>query len=300
MVHFSIKSRPVVLFLLVGMLSACAARELRKGQDYFNEAATIENRALLTSVGDNPEASPVDAIAALNKYRLAEASLLKQLEEDARELKADKLYGSTYVLLAMAQWRISDLEGNALSEKEKPSLSKKSAEELQPTENNAKRRQTLLATINTISANKKNWTLGTRDRVISHALYGFYDHDGGRMAKDYERAREWFTSALDRFDEAIETNNVPPNHPVRVYIAMAKLRTLASWLLASYSSGLTDQGNMKDVNAINDRVKKTVCSIQSFYEAQTEYSKQLKSRINTLLVPIGLDIPDERVCEEIQ
>ena len=219
----------------------------------------------------------------MSKYRTAESKLKKQLENEEAQLKEDKLYGTTYILLAMTQWRISDLEGNKLADNENPS-------KVNGIPVDKSRRQTLLATINIINENKEKWTLGTRDRVLSHALYGFYDHDGGRMAADYEKAGKWFKSALERYDEAINKNDVPFNHSIRVYIAMAKLRTLAAWTFAADANGQDD-----DQQVINEAAKSTICAIQHFYNTQNG----LKSKLELLLAEIAEDMPSRDYCKAI-
>ena len=280
--------------LAMALISGCIVTQVRKGQDYFSQAAAIENKAIFSSLAlDSPDAGPSDAMAALTCYRLAEASLESELAKEAESLKQSGLYGTTYVLLAMTQWRIAALEGNRLTTGERPSG-------IKMTSKKRTRRQMLLERINTINQHKHEWTLGTRDKVLSHALYGFYDHDGGQMAPEYDRAKKWFKSALNRFDEAVKNNDVPPNHSIRVYIAMAKLRTLASWLFASQSSGLTPEGDIKDVREINTHAKTTICSIEPFYRSESRLSNRIETKLDYLLATIGLSMPTKSSCQSIQ
>src|SRR5262245_35287265 len=96
-----------VLWLVTG----CVARTLREAQDHFNKAAEIETRAIDRSLlSDNPEANPSDALAALNEYRLAYSVATQLIKEQSSSLKQENLLGVTYILKAMALWRIAGLE----------------------------------------------------------------------------------------------------------------------------------------------------------------------------------------------
>ena len=214
---------PLFLLILLSFLVGCAAHTLREVQDSFNKGAEIELRAMDHSwLSDNPDASPAEALAAVNSYRLANAMATKLIDKESKNLKEDNLLGATYVLRAMSLWRISDLEGNQTMANEK-----KAGEGAD--EKPANTRQQLLTVLGQIEQlqSSKEITLGTRDRVLYKALYGFYDHDGGRHEQDYKIAREWFQSANKRLKESL--NDVPARHPIRVYVGSARLRTLAAW-----------------------------------------------------------------------
>jgi hypothetical protein len=285
--HYRLRS--ILLVLILWLTVGCAARTLRDAQEHFNKGAEVELRAMDRSLlSDNPVANPGDAFSALNEYRLANSEAGALIDEDWNNLKEDKLLGATYMLKAMALWRISDLEGNTLEKGEALGAEK-------PSEGITNSRQELLALLGTITElqRRQEITLGTRDQVLHKALYGFYDHDGGRAENDYSKAREWFKSAHRRLEEAVSDDVVPLRHPIRVYIGSAQLRTLAAWHLALYEldKECTSNGNMptcdyltKDQILINDETEHVVCKLRPFYENNEE----VRNRLIQLLSPIGL------------
>jgi hypothetical protein len=284
--------RPILIILILGLFIGCAAVTLREAQDHFNRGAEIELRAMDRSLlSDHPEASPGDAIAALNEYRLANSATTKLIDEESRKLKQDNLLGATYVLKAMALWRISDLEGDILTEGESPRAT-------QPLDKVTNSRQELLAVLSEIEKLRQGedqLTLGTRDRVLHKALYGFYDHDGGRSENDYTKAREWFKSANQRLKDAL-TGDVPQRHPIRVYVGSAQLRTLAAWNQALYSARKNcdcrstpkpqccDQ-IVQDQQTINDETKNVVCELRPFWDGKKEVRDSLSQLLSTIGLP---------------
>ncbi len=282
-----------VLFTAVG----CAVKTLRETQDHFNKGAQIELRALDASLlNDNPDAGPGDAFSALNEYRLAYSKAKKLIETESKSLKQDNLLGAAYVLKALAIWRISDLEGDELQKAEKPGATI-------PEQGLTNSRQQLLSVLNEIDQGmeKQAFILGTRDRVLYKALYGFYDHDGGRAADDYETAKVWFKSAFDRLGESIDSS-VPLNHPVRVYIGSARLRTLAAWNKSIYieqqkclaRDAACKKKFIDEKKVIKAYTKETVCGINQFWHE----NDALKTSLKKLLAPIGLlSLLNDRTCE---
>ncbi|MGE5840359.1 MAG: hypothetical protein ACM34H_10520 [Deltaproteobacteria bacterium] len=273
----------ILLLILLWLASGCTAYTLREAQDSFNKAAEIELRALDRSLRtDNPEASPSDAMAALNSYRLADSAVTKLITTDSRTLKEDNLLGAAYVLKAMALWRISDLEAVQPSEVERPG-------DTQPVAGGKPfgTRQELLALLGTIEQLRANHEimLGTRDLVLFRALYGFYDHDGGRAESDFAKARVWFQSADRRLKESLA--GVPPQHPVQVYVGSARLRTLAAWNQALYvgkRSSADPQVVRQDQRTINETAREVYCGLRSFWETNADVKKSLAQ----LLAAIGL------------
>jgi hypothetical protein len=278
----------IVSLLIVG----CVAHTLREAQDSFNNGAEIELRAMDRSwLSDNPDASPADALAALNSYRLANSEATKLINKDSKSLKEDKLLGATYVLKAMALWRISDLEGNQVEGDEKP---RATAPDKKPTNT----RQELLALLSQIEElqNNKEITLGTRDRVLYKALYGFYDHDGGRAESDYKKARQWFQSANKRLKESL--SDVPPQHPIRVYVGSARLRTMAAWnqalFVARMNSASSPELLKEDQNEVNKIAKEVVCELRPFWEYNDGVKKLLKQLLATIGQTPAIDTCDTR------
>lgn len=279
--RFSLVLFLIALWLLIG----CATHTLREAQDSFNKGAEIELRAMDRSwLSDNPDASPADALAALNSYRLAKSVATKLIDENSKSLKEDSLLGATYVLKAMALWRISDLEGNQPAADEKRGATG-------PDKKLVNTRQELLAVLSQMEQlqSSKEITLGTRDRVLFRALYGFYDHDGGHAESDYTKARGWFQSANKRLKESL--SDVPPQHPVRVYVGSARLRTLAAWNQALYAGkkSVSDQDLLKkDQQAINEIAIEAVCELRPFWEYNDDVKKSLVQLLSTIGQPSAI------------
>jgi hypothetical protein len=292
MIRF-VSARNLLLILVAIALSGCAAASLREAQDQFNTGAEIEARALNASLlSDNVDAGPAASIAALNEYRLAYTTATKAIAENSAELRQDKLLGATYVLKAMALWRISDLQGDPLQEAEKPytevlGVPFAGNDDSSPASiDNA--RQQLLTVLNEIQNlhGQGNIYLGTRDKVLLRALYGFYDHDGGRAASNYVDAKPWLESAIKQLDIAV-SKDVPAQHPVRVYVGSAQLRTLAVWNVfirtefqACKSDESRDNPNCKKTQKerqekINRQTKTIVCDLEPFWVNNATIKKQL-------------------------
>ena len=287
----------------------CSAVQLRDAQDNFNKGAEIELKALDRSLlSDKPDANPGDALAALNEYRLAHTLAQQLIEEKSNELRQDKLLGATYILNAMALWRISDLEGDSPKKGEEPGAT--GDEKKEQGNQVTSTRQKLLAVLNQIknAENEEQITLGTRDKVLHKALYGFYDHDGGRAENNYAKARVWFQSAIKRQKESLD-GDVPQQHPIRVYVGSAQLRTLSSWEFARYIQIKNNNETSRNENCISnpnsdiceelkkertdlmgdeetivEETKNVICVLKPFWEKNEEVKKSLSK----LLAPIGL------------
>ena len=304
----SILSSFLLLFIL-WFTVGCPAVQLRDAQDNFNKGAEIELKALDRSLlSDNPDANPGDALAALNEYRLAHTLAEQLIEKKSNELRQDNLLGATYILNALALWRISDLEGNSPVEGEKAGAT--GADKKENENPVATTRQQLLAVLNQIqiAQDENRITLGTRDKVLHKALYGYYDHDGGRAEINYAKARKWFESAINRLKKSLD-GDVAPQHPIRVYVGSAQLRTLAAWELSRYIAieNNTKESKKKDCQSnstsndcidiakkreaiINDEktiieeTKTVICGLKPFSEKNSAVEKSLTK----LLAPIGL------------
>ena len=142
----------------------CSAVQLRDAQDNFNKGAEIELQALDRSLlSDNPDANPGDAFAALNEYRLAHTLAEKLIEEKSNELRQDNLLGATYILNAMALWRISDLEGDSPKKGEEPGAT--GDEKKEQGNQVTSTRQKLLAVLNQIKTAESEKQI-TKIRII--------------------------------------------------------------------------------------------------------------------------------------
>lgn len=193
-----------VLVALVMMASACGTiRHIREAQDAFNNAAEAERAAPFET---DPSARWVSTAAA--EYRLALGLTARELRDNRQALDEDDLLGTALMLKALCIWRLGDLGEMPLQGNE------------------------LTSALDVVSAFGPE-KLGTRDRTLFFALPGLRDHDLGLRAADYEGAKSFFTSAVQKIDEAITRANPPANHPIRQYLHLAQLQSLRAWLAAA-------------------------------------------------------------------
>lgn len=283
--------RIFILLLVAWTMCGCAAVTLRDAQDHFNKASSIELRAMDASLlRDNPEASPAEIVSVLNEYRLCNQTVTELIDQKSASLKKDNLLGAAYVLKAMSLWRISDLQGDQPEAAEKPSTQPAAAGG-----SAANTRQELLTLLNQMKdlQNKKELSLATRDRVLYKALYGFYDHDGGRMEKDYAKAVVWFRSAGHQMGGSVA--EAPAMHPVRIYIGAAQLRTLAAWNLVLNNERIKCERSSdppacrpavkKDQDEILENAKNVYCNLKPFWDGND--GQQVKSLLNKLTLAVG-------------
>lgn len=213
----------VVLLLLVLplLLAGCVARGIREAQDAFNRAAAAEQQ-----IDAAPEVT-TDGMrgssAAASGYALASSLLDSELAHHESDLAEEKLLGTALVLKALCLWRLDGLayDGDVAA-----------APDSEAAKEDARRTAEFLAAVEKAKATDD---LGTRDRVLLEALPGLRDHDRALRAKDYETAKRFFVSAFETLERALQTVDPPKNHPVRVYVGLAQLRTLRAWQAANYA-----------------------------------------------------------------
>lgn len=199
---YSIIRSTGIAFLLLVVAIGCGAHRLKQAQDSYNEAARIE---LQVSFEDRePTGNLFEGDSqALRNYQVALALTDEALNEYAKSLKDDKLYGTALMLKALCQWRIAALDEKA------------DREAIRKIVNETKK-----------LSKDKGITLGTRDRVLLKALPGLHEHAVGLQQSDPEKAVNFFESALETLGQALRTEKPPPDHPVRAYIRLAQMRTL--------------------------------------------------------------------------
>lgn len=224
-----------VVLLLVFVTAGCGAHQLKEAQDSFNQAAAIEAGSSLEqeqSTGDPLVGDP----QAINNYRMALALTNEALDEHADSLAEDKLYGTALMLKALSSWRIAALDEDA----------------------DTADVQAIVGQIETL-ADKQQIELGTRDAVLLKALPGLQEHALGLQESDPKKAGKLFESALDTLDRALNEENPPEDHPVRVYIRLAQLRSVRAWRWVSYPDRPpnSERDRLKEWNSEwNERYKK--------------------------------------------
>jgi hypothetical protein len=199
-----------IVLLLAFVTAGCGAHRLKEAQDSFNQAAAIEAGSSLEqeqSGGDPLVGDP----QAINNYRMALALTDEALDEHADSLAEDKLYGTALMLKALTSWRIAALDQDA----------------------DTADVRTIVAQIEAL-AEEQEIVLGTRDRVLLKALPGLHEHALGLQESDPKKAGRLFESALSTLDQALKDGQPPEDHPVRVYIRLAQLRTVRAWRWVSY------------------------------------------------------------------
>lgn len=211
----------IPLLALLLLSCGCVAFDLRRAQDAFNEGSAAEARQRDSElVGDAGLSGHVPALSA---YQSARLLVSEQIGAHEAELRENQLLGTAYVLKALCLWRIEDLS----SEGTPPPGAATEGDEL----------GALLQEILAASQATPPLVLGTRDRVLVHALPGLRDHDRGLRATKLEGdtgAEAYFKSSLATLDSALQTVNPPSAHPVRTYVRLAQLSTLRAWQSAAF------------------------------------------------------------------
>lgn len=279
------------------MLASCGpAPSLMEAQRTFSEGARLE----LQQESEEYLAGGLRGVADGDPFTFyvdAEKSLSALIAKEEAALRADRLFGHAMVLHGLALWRLWSLsEGTA-----NPYNSAFSEQLLK------------IKSGRDVTDESKAWVLGTRDRALSKALPGFRDVELGRTRKKYDGdggAEKAFRSAMKQFEEAVEgSNNIPEDHPVRLYLTAVTLRALALWMegitgaakekkcdmicedrLDEDISGFDKDGQkVVDksgvwIRGVNQFAKDTVCSSKAFLQVGQDDNRAL---INRLLVPIG-------------
>jgi len=252
--------RRILLGLLILLLVAgCGAHRLRQAQDAFNGAARLEAQSTIEN--EDVAGDPLLEIPqALNQYRIALALTEEALTEYGGQLQSDKLLGTALMLKALCLWRIGALDENA----DKSAVAKIVAD----IENRAK---------------ESSIVLGTRDRVLLHALPGLREHALGLQAKDPERAAAFFESAIETLETSL-TGDVPADHPVRIYIRLAQMKSLRAWRWVEYPNRPTDPTELRNwLQGWLRRYEGFREKLEPFMEA----NRGLKQRVNEMDEVIG-------------
>lgn len=188
-------------------------RHIRDAQSAFNDAARAENADRMAA----PDSSALltSNVAAANGYRIALGLVEQELAEHETELRKDDLLGAALMLRALSLWRIADLESRD--------------------EDRAKLDAAVADLQARVSASPPDVVLGPRDTALLTALPGLRDHDLGLRQHDYASAQPYFQSAFRVYQRALESPNLPPNHPLRTYLMLSELATLRAWIAAADS-----------------------------------------------------------------
>lgn len=209
-----ISIRLILLVVLLGSWG-CSTRYLREAQNHWNRGAQSESA--IFAHGYLADQALTTQANANTEYKLALSLLESELAKNTDELRKEKLYGTALMLKAMCLWRLADLESDDSTYASRFATTTAS----------------IRNAIETQSSNNANTiVLGERDQILLTALPGLRDHDKGLSATDYEKATDYFKSALSILNEA--TTQAPDNHPIRVYLYLAQLSTFRAWQSAAF------------------------------------------------------------------
>lgn len=181
----------------VALLKVSHVQELRSIQGEFNQAATLENQGRLDQ---SAGAAITTSAQVTTSYRSVLAGLEELLSKHAEQLKADELLGTTYVLKALTEWRLSEYEA-------------------------------AMATIGQIDG--QDLTLQPRDKAIVKSFRGLimndqaYNHMQAKSAK-YADIKTLLSTAISSFQEGIAS--LPQNHSMRMYLVIAQLGAVKNWV----------------------------------------------------------------------
>jgi hypothetical protein len=216
--------RTWIALLVIVVMFGCGVHRLKQAQDSYNQAAQIEAQLSFEEI--EPTADPLEgASQALRNYRIALSLTDEALEKHAENLKKDHLYGTALMLKALCQWRVAALDEEADQDKIR--------EIIDDIDKRVK---------------QKYITLGTRDKVLLRALPGLREHALGLHQSDPKKAKHLFESALSTLEESLSSVNPPEDHPVRVYIRLAQMRTLRAWRWIEFPNRPKDLAKRKNWN----------------------------------------------------
>jgi len=261
------KNRLSLLLALVAAfaLEACgSARHIREAQDHFNKASAAENSMRASELGFPAGSRSVPAQSSpRDQYLLALEAASAVISQSKSDLRREKLLGHAYMLQAITLWRLAYYESanyrfvrRGQCAATHPRLTAMSG---------------VMDTIRTDLQRKDPIVLGTRDRVMFVALPGLRDHDKGLFAPDYAGAARCFASAYAVLEQAVGLRSairgpLQDDHPVRLYIRLAQLQTLAAWNRRLSTSGLKRSQRTPIIKSdIRPRTIKTanaICALQ--------------------------------------
>jgi hypothetical protein len=227
---YRIIRRTWIAIVLVVITTGCGAHQLKQAQDSYNEAARIEAQASIEA--DQAKQDPLVTQSLLHDYRIAQSLTKEALEKHETSLRQDQLYGTALMLNALCEWRIVALDESV-----------KSTETVKQIVEVIKER-----------VEAEQITLGTRDRVLVEALPGLAEHALGSREPDPDKAGRLFESALETLENSLKDVKPPADHPVRIYVNLAQLRTIIAW--ADVASKQLPSGPDKDWIARYERYRK--------------------------------------------
>lgn len=302
MTLYARKTLPVAIVVIMVVFAGCGTTaNFRNAQNYFNKGAELELRQMATNsvLVNDTTTGAMSAASAVNEYRLAYEEIKTLIDENSEKLSQNRLLGAAYILKAMSLWRLSAIDIPAIEEGEKPSLptvkkepstSEDSKKPSTEAENYRSELLDVLLKIEKLKGDKKKQIkLGTRDNVLSKALFGFYDLNGAQAENDYEKAKKWYKNAYKALNDALN-DGVPKNHRIRLYIGICKLRALGLWNIAVEdqidNEGCDIEENKETCrtlsnieNQINTCALSTYCSLENFWKYEENTKKLLKREV---------------------
>jgi len=279
-------ARFVSIVVLIAAASGCAARYIRDVQDLFSRAAETELRVF--AKGQSMDVQVLGQSGVVGDYRTALALVNREISTNEAELRSDRLYGIALMLKAYCLWRLADLDEFG----ESTDLSGKPSEEVTCAEIEKEHSDELRATLAIVNTELAagTITLGERGRVMRLALPGLRDHDRGLRLEKYDSSKAFFVSALTVCDRALRTENVPREHPMRIYIRAAQLSTLRAWqaLAVDKLEGAARSEALSEIKAKATVVTEELKLIHDDSD-NMDFKKNLKEQVNSLAKRLAMD-----------
>ena len=212
---FKRKHTYTLLFLLLALISfnSCAPylKHYTAAQDYFNEAATLDNELKLKVSDENFDLLSPESQVQI-KYLTALNAIEKVLRGNANTLRQDGLLASAYTIKALSEWKTKRYDASIATAREGLTAIKQASDVGQK------------AT--------------PRDEAVLRAIPGLIRADQAAALveasadqRNYENIASTIQSGLSDIDAAIE--QAPKGNPVRKYLYTVKLAMLETWLVAS-------------------------------------------------------------------
>lgn len=201
------------LFFVLIVFNSCAPyiKHYTAAQDYFNEAATLDNELKLKVSEENFDLLSPESQVQI-KYLTALNAIEKVLRGNANTLRQDGLLASAYTIKALSEWKTKRYDASIVTAREGLTVIKQGSD-----------------------TGRK---VTPRDEAVLRAIPGLIRADQAAALvkapadqRNYESIATTIQTGLSDIDAAID--QAPKGNPVRKYLYTVKLAMLETWLVAS-------------------------------------------------------------------
>ena len=286
-----IHSKTALFFIGVVLLAAPLAgcrtghiHALREAENTFNEAAAADNRERLDEalalMGESEilnsqrlDIATKSAIGEIGRaatgYRLAAKMADELISRKGKELFADDLLCTTYLIKAMSLWKLGEYE-EAMGTAE----SGENCSPASPAGSSTPREITLLKVIP-----------GLARIDDANALLMDLNASPGQ----YRKIKTEIEEALTLLKNA--SSRAPADHPIRVYLLISRMAAIRVWQTAIDKNRLTGTMRETELKDTNDRARETWDEYRQFLECRLH--RRNDPSISSWANLFGISVPSE-------